>query len=190
MRSSLPVLALALVALACSGPAKPAAQGGSAAVSAPSSGATTTKISAFAVSNENLNVDTVGMRDGALRPDGLRDHVFTATVDGPFDALFLVETNQKGEPIYGFRADTVIGGADLPRELGGVVDTGKMTIGVGVVEDGKFVNAESGAATLGPGHHELRLYAPNTNLLVGGDFIRLYAKTPDGSVVGSPVASY
>jgi Ethanolamine utilization protein EutJ (predicted chaperonin) len=116
--------------------------------------------------------------------------VFLATIDGPADALFVVEVNQKGEPVYGFRADSVIGAEDLPRELGGVVDTGRMTTGIGVVEDGKFVNADSGAVTLGAGLHHIKIYAPNTNLQVAGDFVRLYVRAPDGPLVASPVAPY
>lgn len=178
---------LALAAVACSGSSKPPADSGGGSKPLTSS---TTKITAFAVSNENLNVDKVGMRDGALKPDGLRDHSFTATIEGPIDAIFVVETNQKGEPTYGYRADSIVGTDVLPRELGGVIDTGKMTIGVGVSEDGKFVNADSGAVALGPGVHNIKIYAPNTNLLVGGDFVRLYARTPDGAVVASAVATY
>jgi hypothetical protein len=177
-----------VASVACSGSPPPPAD------SASSKGApkvsTTTRIPSFAVSNENLNVDSIGMRDGAVKPDGSRDHVFTAVIDGPVEALFLVEVNQKGEPIYGFRADTLVGTQDLPRELGGVVDTGKMTIGVGVVENNKFVNEDSGTVVLGEGHHVLKLYAPNTNLLAAGDFVRLYVRSPDGGIVTSPVAPY
>ena len=184
------VLVLALVAAACGGSSKPAATTGPVPSGPAAVGSATTRISAFNVSPENLDVDKVGMRDGALRPDGLRDHAFTATIEGPFDALFVVEVNQKGDPVYGFRADTVIAGNELPRELGGVVDTGKMTIGIGVSEDGKFLNEDNGAVKVGPGVHNLKMYAPNTNLLVGGDFVRLYARTPDGSIVASGVVPY
>jgi hypothetical protein len=173
---------------ACSGSPPPPAESTSSKGAVKVS--TTTKIPAFSVSNENLNVDSIGMRDGALKPDGSRDHVFTATIDGPVEALFLVEVNQKGDPIYGFRADTMVGGQDLPRELGGVVDTGKMTIGVGVVENNKFVNEDNGSVVLGDGHHVLKLYAPNTNLLAAGDFVRLYVRSPDGGIVASPVSAY
>lgn len=182
-------LSLASFTLACSGPSSPPpAAPAQPKVVASATGAT--KVTAFAVSSENLNVDSVGMRDGVLAPDGNRDHVFTATIEGPFDAVFLVETNQKGEPIYGYRADTIVGGKDLPRELGGVVDTGKMTIGIGVVEGGKFVNADNGSVSLGAGAHTLKLYAPNTSLLAGGDYVRLYVRTGDGTIIASPIAAY
>lgn len=187
--ASLRILALlALASASCSGSPKPGAQSG--AEKKASGDASTTRIVAFAVSNENLNVDAVGMRDGAIRADGSRDHVFTATVEGAFDAIFLVETNQKGEPIHGYRADTMVSLQDLPRELGGVVDTGKMTLGIGVVENGKFINAENGSVSVGPGIHNLKLYAPNTNLLTGGDFVRLFARTENGEIVSGPIAPY
>ena len=80
------------------------------AVAAPDS----TKVSAFAVDIENLNVDKIAMRDGGIRPDGNRDLVFRATVEGPADALYLVTTSQKGEPHHGFRADTISGHEELP----------------------------------------------------------------------------
>ena len=149
-----------------------------------------TKVLAFSVDNENLQVDKIGMKDGQLRPDGNRDHAFSAMIDGPFDALFLIETNPKGDPIYGYRADTLVGSEDLPKELGGVVDTGTMTIGMAVSENGKFINGETGSVSLAAGPHQLKLYAPNTNLLAAGDFLRLYVRTPGGGLVASPIASY
>ena len=149
-----------------------------------------TKVVSFAVSNENLNVDKVGMRDGALKPDGNRDHAFTATIDGPFDALFIVEVNQKGEPIYGYRADTLVGTTDLPQELGGVIDTGSMTVGMGIVENGRFVNDENGGVTLVKGLHNITLYAPNTAHLQAGDFVRLYVRGSNGGLAKSAPAPY
>src|SRR4051812_2284867 len=76
----------------------------------------TTKVTAFSVSVENLNVDKVGLRDGYQRPDGNRDLAFDATVQGPIDALFVVSTNQKGDPGYGLRADTLVGTEEIPAE--------------------------------------------------------------------------
>ena len=106
-----------------------------------------TKVTAFSVDPENLNVDKISMRDGGIRPDGNRDLVFRATVEGPADALFLAATDQKGNPQYGFRADTVAGAEELPSELGSVVDVGRLTIWIAVVEDGKFINARTAAAS-------------------------------------------
>ncbi len=149
-----------------------------------------TTIGAFAVSTENLNVDKVGLRDGFLKPDGNRDLAFTATINGPFKALFVVSTNVKGEPVYGLRADTLVGSDEIPPELGGVIDTGKMTIGIGVVEDGKFINADSGAARGGSGPHSLTLYVANTATLQAGSYVRVYVKTEDNAILSGPITPY
>lgn len=152
--------------------------------------ASDTKVTAFTVDDENLQVDKVGMKDGQLHPDGNRDHAFSATIDGAFDAVFVIETNQKGEPIYGYRADSLVGSEELPRELGGVIDTGTMTIGLAVSENGKFISGESGSVSLPPGIHQIKIYSPNTNTLVAGDFIRLYVRTASGALAASPIATY
>jgi hypothetical protein len=151
----------------------------------------TTKVTAFAVSPESLNVDKVGMRDGQIVPDGNRDLVFTATVEGPADALFLVNCSDKGEPLQGFRADTIVGHEELPPELGSVVDVGRLTVWVAVVENGKFINNESGTLGMLPvGTHQVKLYVPNTGTLRGGTHLRLYARGPSTGLVGGPVVPY
>jgi hypothetical protein len=151
----------------------------------------TTKVVAFSVSPENLNVDRVGLRDGYQRPDGNRDLAFNTTIQGPIDALFVVSTNQKGEPGYGLRADTLVGSEEIPPELGGVIDTGKMTVGIGITELGgtKFVNGENGSIHLGDGIHNLALYIPNTATLQGGSFVRIYVKA-GGALVPGPITPY
>lgn len=151
---------------------------------------TTTRITAFGISNENLNVDKVGLRDGINRPDGNRDLAFTATVDGAFEAVFVVSTNAKGEPGYGLRADTLVGTEEIPTALGGVIDTGKMTVGIAVVENGKFINGDSGSAKGGAGIHNLSLYIPNTATLQAGSFVRMYLRAPGGALVPGPVTPY
>jgi len=157
------------------------------AVAAPDS----TKVAAFTVDVENLNVDRIAMRDGGIRPDGNRDLVFRATVEGPADALYLVTTSQKGVPQYGFRADTIAGHEELPSELGSVVDVGRLTVWIAVVEGGKFINGDGGAlGYLAPGAHALKLYVPNPGNLVPGTFLRLYARAPNGGLVGGPIVTY
>jgi hypothetical protein len=150
-----------------------------------------THVLTFEVSPENLNVDKVGLRDGYQRPDGNRDLAFHATIDGPFDALFVVSTNQKGEPIYGLRADTLVGNEEIPTELGGAIDTGKMTVGIGVALAGRprFINGENGSVHLGSGLHELTLYIPNTATLIPGAFVRIYVKA-HGEFLPGPIAAY
>ncbi len=181
---------IALSALACSSSSKPA-QDPTTVAKATATPTIATRVTAFGVSIENLNVDKVGMRDGFMKPDGARDLAFTTTIDGPFVALFVVSTNAKGEPTYGLRADTLTGADEIPVELGGVIDTGKMTTGMGVVEGGKFINGESGSARGGPGIHNLTLYVPNTANLQAGSFVRLYLRAPgSNALIPGPVTPY
>lgn len=183
------MITLALAASACAKdiPARPT---GPVAAKTSVTTSSPTRVVSFSVSNENLNVDRVGLRDGFMKPDGNRDLAFTASIDGPYEAIFLVSTNQKGEPGYGLRADTLTGTDEIPTELGGVIDTGKMTVGIGVVEGGKFINGESGSAHAGPGLHNLTLYVPNTATLQAGSFVRIYLRLPDGQLMPGPITPY
>lgn len=178
----------AFAATACGGPAT--GQNGTTPAPTSVAAGSTTRVVSFAVSNENLNVDKVGLRDGFMKPDGNRDLAFTASIDGPFEALFIVSTSAKGEPGYGLRADTLTGKEEIPTELGGVIDTGKMTVGIGVVEGGKFINGESGSVHGGPGLHTVTLYVPNTATLQPGSFVRIYVRVPGGELVRGPVTPY
>lgn len=177
-----------LALAACSSHPSPATP--AAGPAAPPGGGAT-RVTAFAVSAENLNVDKVGLRDGYQRPDGNRDLAFTATIQGPVDAMFIVSTNQKGEPGYGLRADTLVGNEEIPPELGGVIDTGKMTVGIGVMEPGgaRFLNGDNGSIHLGDGVHTVSLYVPNTATLHAGSYVRLYVKA-GGVLVPGPVTPY
>lgn len=182
--------ALALALASCGPPiAQPitAANGQTQVVS----GAESAKVLSFTVDAENLTVDKIAMRDGGIRPDGNRDLVFRATVEGPADALYLVTTDDKGTPLYGFRADTIAGHEELPAELGSVVDIGRLTVWIAVVENGKFINTDGGSLSLiSGGTHQLKLYVPNTGNLVAGSHVRLYARTPGGTLVGGPTVAY
>jgi hypothetical protein len=150
-----------------------------------------TKVTSLTVDMENLNVDKISMRDGGMLPDGSRDLVFRAVVEGPADALYLVTTNEKGEPHYGFRADTINGHEEIPSELGSVVDVGRFTVWIGVVENGRFINGDNGTlGPLAPGVHDLKLYVPNTGNLRAGSYLRLYARAPNGGLAGGPLVKY
>ena len=180
---------VSVAGLGCS--SRASATGGDTTAAKTTASAASTKITAFAVSIENLNVDKVGLRDGFMKPDGARDLAFTVTIDGPFESLFVISTNAKGEPGYGLRADTLVGNEEVPVELGGVIDTGKMTVGIGVVEGGRFINGESGSAHGGAGLHALTLYVPNTATLQPGSFVRLYLRAPGSSaLLPGPVVPY
>lgn len=160
------------------------------AAAAPRPTTSDTRIVSFTVSNENLRVDKVGMRDGMFRADGNLDLAFSATIEGPFDAVFLYSTNAKGEPGYGLRADTLARGEEVPAELGSVVDTGKMTVGVGVYENGRLVNQDSGRVQLEGGTHAVTLYTPNPGMLKAGDHLRLWVRAPNGALAASQVVQY
>lgn len=185
---------LALALLACGSPSTGTAPADTptrlkAAKAAPL--VDSTKVLAFSVDGENLVVDKIAMRDGGIRPDGNRDLVFRATVEGPADALYLVTTNEKGEPHYGFRADTIIGHEELPSELGNVVDVGRLTVWIAVVENGRFINGEGGTlGSLPEGQHQLKLYVPNPGNLQAGAHLRLYARAPNGGLAAGPVVLY
>ncbi len=195
MRAALTMF-LTVLALGACGPAQdPAAAGAGPSRKArgdtPPVPPDSTKVTAFSVDIENLNVDKIAMRDGGIQPDGNRDLVFRATVDGPADALYIVTTSEKGDPYYGFRADTINGHEELPSELGSVVDVGRLTVWIAVVEDGKFINGEGGTlGNLSPGTHQLKLYVPNTGNLKPGSFLRLYARAPNGGLAKGPIVAY
>src|ERR1700754_443258 len=100
MRAATPLLTAGLVLGACGpSPSMTTLAAPSQKEAEPSSIVTdSTRVTAFSVDVENLNVDKIAMRDGGIRPDGNRDFVFRATVEGPADALYLVTVNEKGEP--------------------------------------------------------------------------------------------
>ena len=194
-----PALALALLASAAASLPACAREPETPSIDGPTTrtqrvqGPVDTKVTALAVHLENLNVDKISMRDGSITPDGSRDLVFTATVQGPADALYLLTTDAKGNPLHGFRADTIPGHEALPDELAaaGQVDVGRMTVWIAAVENGKFINQESGRlGDLAEGVHQLKLYVPNTGTLRPGHHLRLYARGPGKAIVGGPVIPY
>lgn len=150
----------------------------------------TAKIVTFAVSPQNLAIDVISMREGVTTPDGNRDLVFTAELDGPMDALYLVACTEQGEPLPHFHADTVRGSEPLPPGLGSVVDTERMTEWIALREGGKFVNHENGRIGVGSGTHSVELFVPNTGMLRGQTHLRLYARLPSGALIAGPIASY
>jgi len=143
----------------------------------------------FRVARENLRVDRIGLRDGALEPDGTRDLVFDATIQGAFSAVFVVSTSESGEPTYGLRAETLVGSEEVPTELGADIDIGAMTPGIGVIENAAFLNTETGSVRGGEGTHNVTLLVPNAATLHAGSYVRLYVRSPSGALVSSlPIA--
>jgi hypothetical protein len=178
------ILALAVALAACEPQGARGPVNGSVDAKGPA------QITAFSLSPESLHVDKVGMRSGALRPDGSLDLVFTATVVGPAKALYLSVANEKCDPVGGFRATTSVGNEPAPAELGGALELGRMSGGIGVEEQGKFVNADNGAVFLPPGPHAVKLYAPNLGTLREGSVVCAYAIGTDGSVARSAPFRY
>ena len=180
------LLALAPVLAGCGNSAAPAAAPSPATSAAPT---TPTRVTSFAVSDDNLRVDKVGMRDGELHPDGSPDLVFTATTEGPVRAIFVYECDEKGNPIMGLRADTATGERDIPPELGSVIDKGKMTIGLGVFENGAAINEPTGTVHILDGVHHLTLYVPDDATLKAGDYVRIWVRA-GGKTIAGPVVKY
>jgi len=147
---------------------------------------TPAKIESFGVATDSLTMDKVGMRDGELVPDGAKDLAFDAVVLGPVTQLFIFQTSDKCEPAGAFRADTLVGQQEAPKELGGDLELGRLALGMGVAENGKFINREGGSIPqLSAERHTLHIYVPNTNAFVAGTHACLFALQPDGVLVKS-----
>lgn len=144
------------------------------------------KIESFTVAADSLTVDKVGMRDGELMPDGSKDLAFDAVISGPVTQLFIFQTSDKCSPSGAFRADTLTGQQEAPKELGGDLELGRLALGMGVMENGKFINREGGSIpVLSAERHTLHLYVGNTNSLMPGTHACLFALQPDGVLVKS-----
>ncbi len=87
-----------------------------------------------------------------------------------------------GTPTGAFQADTLVGSAESPPELG--VKPGSGTSGIGVLEGDKLLNAKDGSLPeLGPGPHRLTLYVAPSPAIAAGTKLRLYLQRPDKSLV-------
>ena len=191
------LLGLPLLLLFCAcGDARPAATGGAStsggsttSTSSSGSGApSTTAVTALQVAQESLQVDKVGPSDGMLAPDGAKDLVFTAQVTGPITVLYLVSSWPNGNPNGNFQANTLVGDQPAPKEFGGELEEGKFTAGIGVQENGAFLNEVDGSLKpIGPGSHTLTLYAANNGTLTPGSHVTLWAQASDGTLVKGPV---
>jgi len=127
-------------------------------------------------------VDKVGPSDGALSPDGVNDLGFVVDFQGPASALFLVGVDDAGAPTGSYQADTLVGDAESPKELGAKPGSG--TLGLGVLEGAQLVNAKDGSLTaLGDGAHQLTLYVAPSPAAVAGLKVRVYLQRPDKTLV-------
>jgi len=144
-------------------------------------------VQSLQIAPESLQVDKVGGRDSFLYPDGLRDLVFITDVTGPISALFLLSTDDRGEPNGFFRTNTMVSNEEAPKEFGGTLELGRMTTGIGVYEEGKAINRANGSILLAPGPHHLTLYTSNPGTLQSGRHVRLFAVLADKAVVKGPI---
>jgi len=157
---------------------------------APGGVKTPARIESFGLAPESLRVDKIGMRDGALKPDGSLDIVFTARISGPTKSIFISMANEACDPIGGFRASTATGNEPAPAELGGALELGRMSGGIAVEEGGRFLNGDNGSIALTAGPHDVKLYVANLGTLRDGATLCAYAVGADGSLVRSPPLKY
>lgn len=170
------VFSAALGILGC-GSAPAPQNAADAAASAPPVAAITLEKAA-----DSGSVDRVGASDGALAPDGTNDLAFVVHAEGPVAALFLVAVDESGKPSGTFQADTLVGDAESPAELGAKPGSG--TSGLGVFEDAKILNGTDGALQpLGPGAHALTLYAAPSPALTSATRVRVYLQRPDKTLI-------
>lgn len=177
-------LSLALL-VACGGGAAP--EGAGPATPDPAGGGGTSAPSGASLSwsPDSRKVDKVGKEDGAASPDGQKDVVVIAEVQGPATALFVAAVTAKGEPTGDWQADTLIGDAALPIELSLAGPSGKTTTGLFAFENDKLINAPDGSVKLGPGPHKLTLNMADHAAIKDG--IRLFVLRADGSIAKSPI---
>ncbi len=104
---------LALLLVACGGGGGETATGGPTAPTASTSSASTPGLK-LAWSPDSRKVDKVGSGDGASSPDGQKDVVVAADVEGPAKALYVASVTSKGEPTGDYQADTLVGEEQPP----------------------------------------------------------------------------
>lgn len=161
------------------GPTAPDPAGGGAG-----GGAATPGLS-LSWSADSRKVDKIGKDDGAARPDGQKDVVVVAEVEGPASALVVASVTAKGEPTGDWQADTLVGDTALPIELSLAGPSGKATMGLFAYENDKLINAPDGSLKLGPGPHKLTINMADHAAIKDG--IRLFVLRADGSIAKSPV---
>lgn len=182
--------AFAFAALAACG-GKPAAAPPSTTASETSPAKTT--IASFTVDPATRTEDKISGSDGAFHPDGGMDLVFAAQIEGPFKALFLIETDETGKPVHDYMANTLVGKEPAPKELGGILEHGKFTPGIAVFEGGQLVNEPKGSLGekgIGPGRHALRLFINDDPRLGKNGHMQLMVLTPDSTLLKGPVIPY
>ena len=150
---------------------------------------TSGRIVSLAIAPESLNVDKVGGRNGALGPDGIRDLAFDLEVFGPLTAIYILSTDEHGEPDGVFRVNTLASDSEAVSSLGGLLEKGRFSPGLGLFEGGKILNKNDGSlGELPSGRHILKAYTANSGSLRQGMRIRAFGELPDRSLVKGPIA--
>jgi hypothetical protein len=145
-----------------------------------------TKFASFAKAATSGKVDKVGSGDGAFKPDGVKDLVFDAEIDGAVTAVIVASTDASGQPNGEFTADSFVGTETLPSELAGNLNQGKFTGGVVVYMNGKLVNAKDGSVSLPEGKHKVTLYVSSKDAPKGSSY-KAFVVGSDKLLAASPV---
>jgi hypothetical protein len=141
------------------------------------------KFLSFALAPTSGKVDKIGAKDGAFSPDGVRDLVFHAELEGGPVIAFIIVANDT------FTADTFVGTQLPPSASDAEIKPGLGTVGIGVYENDKLANAPDGSLTpLPEGKHELTLYVSSAQAPRKATF-KAFAVLDDRSMVASPVIS-
>lgn len=167
-----------------SAPATPAAS----TTPPPTAAAAKGKFNTFSLAASSGKVDKVGNKDGAFTPDGVKDLVFDAEVEGPAVAIAIVSVDAAGQPNGTFSADTYVGDQTLPSEVGAGVKPGKATAGVAVYENDKLLNIKDGSlSALSEGKHKLVLHITSKDAPKGS--FKAFAVYDNKTAAASPSAN-
>src|SRR5581483_698491 len=143
-------------------------------------------ITAFAHAATSGTVDKVGEKDGAFKPDGVKDTVYDLEYEGAATAIFVMTCDKQGELTSEFDSDTLVGDQTIPKEIAGILNAGKTTAGLVVYEGDKLMNGKDGSlAPLAEGKHKLVLHISKKDIPKAP--VRAFVLLPDGSLVKSPV---
>jgi hypothetical protein len=133
-----------------------------------------------------MKVDKVSKGDGPIAPDKENDAAILLVIEGPVAALAVVGVAEGGATDASTIWDTVAGDQKMNAAWQTGYDTGSGTHQLAVEEAGKPMNTKAGSLTpLGPGVHNLILYASDVSVFNSGRKFMVLAERPDHSVLKS-----
>ncbi len=171
-------------------PAASSATPSASASAVPAKPALKGTVVSFARSAQSGTVDKVGEKDGALKPDGVKDTVFDLEYEGaPATAIFVMTTDAEGTLTSEFDADTLIGDQTIPGEIAGILNQGKTTYALAVFEGDKLLNGKDGALTapLSEGRHKLALHISSKTFPKAP--VKAFVLLSDGTLVKGPMVA-